>query len=89
MPKAERKGRIFIDYLRNDATATAIAPYSTRAKQGAPVAVPLSWEELTPELDPAAFTIETVPQRLKQLNNDPWADIGRMHQRLPAAATKV
>lgn len=89
MPKAERKGRIFIDYLRNDATATAIAPYSTRAKQGAPVAVPLAWEELTPELDPAAFTIETVPQRLKQLNNDPWADIGRMHQRLPAAATKV
>src|SRR5690606_30427939 len=87
IPKAERKGRIFIDYLRNDATATAIAPYSTRAKQGAPVAVPLDWEELAPGLDPAAFTIETVPRRLERLGQDPWASIGRMHQRLPAAAT--
>lgn len=88
MSKAERQGRIFIDYLRNDATATAIAPYSTRAKQGAPVAVPLAWDELTPGLDPAAFNVETVPQRMELLERDPWADIGRIHQRLPTAATK-
>lgn len=88
MPKAERKGRIFIDYLRNDATATAIAPYSTRAKQGAPVAVPLAWDELTPELDPAIFNVETVPQRMERLGRDPWAEMARIHQRLPAAATR-
>ena len=87
MPKAERKGRIFIDYLRNDATATAIAPYSTRAKKRAPVAVPLAWDELKPELDPAVLNVETVPQRMERLGRDPWAEIGRMHQRLPSEAT--
>ena len=82
--KAKRKGRIFIDYLRNDATSTAIAPYSTRARAGAPVAVPLEWEELVPELDPAQFNVNTVPERMAQRNGDPWAEMGRMHQRLPA-----
>lgn len=82
--KAKRKGRIFIDYLRNDATSTAIAPYSTRARAGAPVAVPLEWEELVPELDPAQFNVNTVLERMAQRNGDPWAEMGRMHQRLPA-----
>src|SRR5690606_26675101 len=54
MAKAKRKGRIFIDYLRNERGSTAIAPYSTRARAGAPVATPVSWEEL--EKLPAANT---------------------------------
>lgn len=84
--KAERKGRIFIDYLRNDPTATAIAPYSTRARPGAPVATPLDWSELVPDLDPASFSLTTIPRRLSRLGKDPWEQIGRMRQRLPAEA---
>ncbi len=81
--KAERRGRIFIDYLRNDPTSTAVAPYSTRARAGAPVATPLAWEELSPRLDPAGFNIATVPARLSRLGADPWAEMSRVKQRLP------
>jgi DNA ligase D len=81
---AERRGRIFIDYLRNDPTSTAVAPYSTRSRVNAPVATPVTWDEVTPRLDPARFTIRTVPERLRGLNADPWADIDRIRQRLPA-----
>jgi bifunctional non-homologous end joining protein LigD len=83
--KADRRGRIFIDYLRNDPTSTAIAPYSTRARPGAPVAMPLSWDELSEDVDPAAFHIGSVPQRLKTLRQDPWADIFKTRQALPKA----
>jgi bifunctional non-homologous end joining protein LigD len=82
--KAERRGRIFIDYLRNDPTSTAIGPYSTRAREGAPVATPLAWEELSPELDPRKFDIANVPKRLQRQRENPWADMGRLHQTLPA-----
>jgi DNA ligase D len=81
---AERRGRIFIDYLRNDPTSTAVAPYSTRSRVNAPVATPVTWDEVTPGLDPVRFTIRTVPERLRGLNADPWADIDRIRQRLPA-----
>jgi bifunctional non-homologous end joining protein LigD len=83
--KAERRGRIFIDYLRNDATATAVAPYSTRSRAGAPVATPLTWEELTPTLDPAALNVETVPGRLQRIGGDPWREMGKVRQGLPAS----
>ena len=83
--KAERTGRIFIDYLRNDPTSTAVGPYSTRARPGAPVATPLFWEELTPELDPTAFSIRTVPQRIARQTDDPWSKIDQAGQRLPTA----
>jgi bifunctional non-homologous end joining protein LigD len=79
----ERRGRIFIDYLRNDATSTAVAPYSTRSRPGAPVSTPLTWDELTPTLNPLSFTIETVPQRLQDLKRDPWAEHLKTKQRLP------
>jgi DNA ligase D len=82
--KAERRGRIFIDYLRNDATSTAVAPYSTRARPGAPVATPVTWDELAPALDPAAFDIRTVPERLQKIGGDPWREIGKIRQGLPA-----
>jgi DNA primase len=47
------------------------------------VATPVSWDSVAPGLDPAAFTLRTVPQRLAGLNADPWADIDRIRQRLP------
>ncbi len=83
--KAERQGRIFIDYLRNDPTSTAVGPYSTRSRPGAPVAMPLRWEDLKPSLDPAGFTVRNVQRHLRSAP-DPWADIGKARQRLPDPA---
>ena len=79
-----RVGRIFIDYLRNDPTSTAVAPYSTRARAGAPVAMPVAWDELSPELEPASFTVNTVPGIVRERRADPWAEIGTVRQRLPS-----
>ncbi len=68
--KSRRTGRILIDWLRNGLGSTAIASYSPRARPGAPVATPLSWREVTDALDPARFTIRTLPERLHAA--DPW-----------------
>ena len=80
--KAERAGRIFIDYLRNDPTSTAVAPYSTRSRPGAPVAMPVEWSEVKAGLDPKSFTVCTAPERAGSVT-DPWADIGKVRQKLP------
>jgi bifunctional non-homologous end joining protein LigD len=72
MSKARRKGRIFIDYLRNQRGATAIASFSTRARAGAPVAVPLSWNELSTRIKPDMYNIGNLPKRLDKLSADPW-----------------
>lgn len=84
MSKAERRGKIFVDYLRNQRGATAIASYSTRARAGATVATPLNWDELTARLDPRKFTVKTVPARLAELKADPWADFAAQKQSISA-----
>ena len=72
--KAKRGGHIYIDYLRNGRGNTAVAAYSTRARPGAPVSMPLDWEELSGVSGPAAFTLANVPQRLETRPKDPWGD---------------
>ncbi len=72
--KAARKGKIFVDYLRNDLTSTAVAPYAVRAREGAGVATPLFWDELSVKLKPSDYNIGTIAERLAQLKSDPWAD---------------
>jgi bifunctional non-homologous end joining protein LigD len=80
--KAARRGRIFIDYLRNVRGATAVAAYSPRAKRGAPVSLPLAWSELSGKTRPEAFTVETVPKRLATRRQDPWAEFLSVDQAL-------
>ncbi|WP_020179441.1 DNA ligase D [Methylopila sp. M107] len=70
--KAKRGGKILIDYLRNGRGATAVAPYSTRARPGAAVSAPVAWEELGPDIGPASFTVGNMPARLASLTSDPW-----------------
>jgi bifunctional non-homologous end joining protein LigD len=84
MTKARRTGRIFIDYLRNGWEATAVAAFSTRARPGAPVSVPIAWDELTNDMRDTSFTLETVGQRLKHLARDPWQDYFTCRQRVTA-----
>jgi bifunctional non-homologous end joining protein LigD len=81
--KSKRNNRIFIDYLRNRHDATAVAPYSTRARPGAAVATPIDWSELGSIKSADQFTVKNLPQRLARLPKDPWANIGRVKQALP------
>jgi bifunctional non-homologous end joining protein LigD len=74
--KAKRKGKTLIDYLRNGRGATAVAPYSTRARPGAAVSMPLAWDELSPAIGPDYFTIENAPSRVAG-TLDPWQDFWR------------
>ncbi|HSO43434.1 MAG TPA: DNA ligase D [Rhodospirillales bacterium] len=69
---ASRKRKIFIDYLRNARSATAVAAYSLRSRPGLPVATPLHWEEVEVLDDPAELNFRTVPERLSTLTADPW-----------------
>jgi bifunctional non-homologous end joining protein LigD len=89
MTKAKRVGKIFIDFFRNDRGATAVAPYSTRARPGAPVATPLDWSEATPNLVPAHFTVETIAPRLARMPEDPWADMLALTQGIGKPALKA
>jgi bifunctional non-homologous end joining protein LigD len=85
--KAGRERKILLDYLRNNRTNTSVAAYSPRARDGAPVSVPLAWEELTARLDPGRFTIETVPRRV--LEGDPWREYWKVRQRISAKALRA
>ena len=83
--KSKRNNRIFIDYLRNSREATAVAPFSTRARPGAGVSVPIDWSELGRLKSADQFTMLNVLGRLKRQRKDPWAGIGRVKQKLPNA----
>jgi bifunctional non-homologous end joining protein LigD len=82
--KRFRRGRIYVDYLRNGRGATAVASYSLRSRPGAPVAVPLRWEELGKVKAGNAFDLVTVPKRLARLKKDPWEGIDAVRQDLHA-----
>jgi bifunctional non-homologous end joining protein LigD len=75
MKKSERTGKIFVDYLRNDRGSTGVAAYSVRARAGAPVAMPVAWQDLSPKFRPDRFTLQTVPKLLAARRVDPWADV--------------
>lgn len=81
MSKAARAGKIFLDYLRNDRGATAVAPYSPRARAGLPVAVPLSWNELNAD-EPPSFHVADFQSWKSRLKRDPWKDLLSLDQRL-------
>jgi bifunctional non-homologous end joining protein LigD len=78
--KSLRKDRIFIDYFRNSREATSVAAYSTRARPGAPVSAPVTWERLPRTTGGNDFTLPDLKKRLK---DDAWADIGKIRQKLP------
>lgn len=83
MSKKLRRGKIFIDYLRNGRGATAVAPYSTRALPMASVSTPLAWDELSEGLRSDHFRVDNLRQRLAVLKDDPWTKIFTVRQKLP------
>ena len=89
MAKAKRKGRIFLDYLRNGRGATAVAAFSTRARAGAPVSTPLAWSELGEGIRADHFTVANLRQRLDYLKEDPWQGFFGTKQTLPGAPKLV
>jgi bifunctional non-homologous end joining protein LigD len=89
MPKAQRRGRILIDYLRNNRGNTSIAAYSTRARPGAPVSAPVTWEELARGVKPDQFHAGNIRQRLQSLKADPWKKYGTVRQRITAAIRRT
>ena len=84
MTKSLRPGKLFIDYFRNSLEQTSVAAYSTRARPGAPVSVPLTWEELGRSKGGAQYTVLNLGKRLLGLKQDPWQEMERLKQRLPA-----
>src|SRR3990167_338078 len=78
--KSKRKGRVFIDYLRNSYGQTSVAPYSLRAKEGAPVATPIDWSELS-KTEPQKYNLKNIFKRLSR-KKDPWVDFEKSAKKL-------
>ena len=87
MAKKLRTGRIFLDYLRNDRMATAVAPLSPRARLGATVSMPVTWPQVKAGLDPAAYTLRSVPALLRKTKA--WAEYCDAEQSLSAAIKRL
>lgn len=83
--RAGREAQIFVDVLRNRRGSTAVSAFSPRARPGAPVSVPLGWDELSGRRAPGHYSVQSVPRRLTSLRNDPWANYWHCVQRLPEA----
>jgi bifunctional non-homologous end joining protein LigD len=86
--KQGRDRKILVDYLRNNRTNTSVAAFSTRARPGAAVSMPIAWTELTVRLEPQRFNVETLPARLRR-RGDPWAEYWRSKQRISPRAFKA
>jgi len=89
MRKDLRKGRLFLDYLRNGRGATAVAPYSTRAREGATVATPIAWDELERGVRPRDFDVFTVTKRLGTLRADPWKEMAKTKQSIRVSSLRA
>jgi bifunctional non-homologous end joining protein LigD len=86
MSKAKRKGKVFIDYLRNGRGQTFVAPYSPRARVGAGIAMPVAWDELSAKFDPEAFNVRSAQKYLAKRKHDPFASLLAAKQQLPSTA---
>jgi bifunctional non-homologous end joining protein LigD len=89
LSKAKRKGRMFVDYLRNERGQTAVSPYSTRARAGCPVATPISWDELEKLEKANGFTLETAAKRATDKNHNPWPGYFDVKQPITQAMLKA
>jgi bifunctional non-homologous end joining protein LigD len=87
MAKKDRSGRIFLDYLRNDRMATAVAPLSPRGREGAPVSMPLTWSQVKAGLDPATYNLRTVPALVGKLTG--WEDYCEAERPLASAIARL
>ncbi|MGH8799014.1 MAG: non-homologous end-joining DNA ligase, partial [Casimicrobiaceae bacterium] len=88
LSKARRKGKTFIDYLRNAEGATAIAPYGIRARKNAPVSTPIAWAELSKDVRFDYFNVRNVPERIARSRHDPWAAMPKTRQTVTAKMFK-
>jgi bifunctional non-homologous end joining protein LigD len=87
--KRARAGRIYVDYLRNAYNQTAVATLSPRAREGAPVALPLAWDDVTGSAEPLRMTVREVPAVLEHLKRDPWRGFLETRQSITAKAMKA
>lgn len=86
--KSKRNNKILVDYLRNGRNATAVAAYSSRARKGAAVSMPIEWDALGPDISPDGFTVKNAPDHVANRTRDPWADFLSAARPLPKTTVK-